>query len=152
MKGREKRSKSLPGAWWKAYQRHNWKQRAQAYDAYLREQGEAAIQRIMTEGLAAAHNRIAKLTALVGHIEASYIDEKGKAIPQLLNARLIEQLRLSIDDIAKEVGGRNNTRRHEITGKDGGPLETKHQVVFYMPEVDQEEDDLSAEQIERNDL
>jgi hypothetical protein len=39
------------------------------------------------------------------------------------NASLIDQYRSTLDDIAKEVGGRKQKLAHEHTGKDGGPIE-----------------------------
>lgn len=39
----------------------------------------------------------------------------------------------TIEQAAKEVGGAY-TNKHELTGKDGGPIETNQNVVFYLPD------------------
>ena len=47
MAGREKRSKSVPGAWWKAYTQYHWEERARTYDGHLQAEKKIATQRIM---------------------------------------------------------------------------------------------------------
>lgn len=44
------------------------------------------------------------------------------------NAAMFEQLRGTLDDIAKEVGGR--VQRQEVSGKNGGVIETKSSVTI----------------------
>jgi len=132
-------SRKVPGSWNKAAEQWNWKDRTTAYDMHLQQLNEAMVRRIMTEGLAAAHNRVLKLTDMIEHIENTLAGDGGDYLALLASPRLVEQWRLALEDIAKEVGGRSAPRRHEITGKDGGPLETKTSVVFYVPDVEPEE-------------
>jgi len=51
MSNKVKRSTSVPGSWWKAYQQYNWRRRAEAFDAYLQNERASEIQRVMTEDL-----------------------------------------------------------------------------------------------------
>lgn len=71
----------------------------------------------LTRGLALKEERVARLKQHADELEAI------KWVPDPKTGKLHNEKvwRETLDDIAKEVGGRAN--RQEITGKDGGPIE-----------------------------
>lgn len=128
-----KHNLQVPGAWHSAYARFHWKERAAQHDEYMRELEaarrrilyeieQAEIERILTTGYAAKHERVCALTKWIDALGESMIDpETGAINPKWVSSAKIEQIRGCLDDIAKEVGHR--IQKNEITGKDGGPVE-----------------------------
>ena len=64
-------------------------------------------------------------------------DENGLTNREVIIAMLITMARFGDLDAIKVVLDRVDGKvveKKEVTGKDGGPIETKTQVVIYMPE------------------
>lgn len=132
----KKRSKGIPGSWFEACERWNWKARAEAYDADQQAQAEerrralleleqAEIERILTTGYALMHKRIEGLANMAHLIELSLLEKDEKTGEEKikfawLTPDKIREYRGCLDDIAKELGQR--IKKNELTGKDGGPL------------------------------
>lgn len=131
-KGKEKQSKNISGSWSMACERWQWKARAEQYDADQQAQAEERRRvlleieaeeerRILTTGYARIYKRIDKLTRWIDALDESMVDpETGKINPKWVSSNKVEQIRGSLDDIAKELGHR--IKKSEITGKDGGPI------------------------------
>lgn len=132
LKGTKKRSNHVPGSWSQACERWHWKARAEAYDADQQAQAEERRRvlleieaeeekRILTSGYALIHKRIDKLTRWIDALDESMVDpETGKINPKWVSSNKVEQIRGSLDDIAKELGHR--VKKSEVSGKDGGPI------------------------------
>jgi len=119
--------------------RYGWTQRAEAYDRALEDEKNARAAQIMSEGLAQAHERVVKLRDLAGFLETQLYEQGEDGVyhnvwvPDVkqigggefaervdiehFNAAIISEFRATLDDLAKETGGRVN--KSEITGKDG---------------------------------
>jgi len=134
-------------------QRYSWPERAASYDVELEAQKNAQAEAIMQEGLALAHNRVDKLKDLAGLLW-SEMHERGEDdtlhnlwVPDVkniggvavdiehFNAGIIREYRDSLDDIAKETGGR--VKIQEVTGKGGGPIETKSETTVAVNHGDE---------------
>ncbi len=120
----------------------NWVERASIHDAQQQAAKDAEIARLRTEGLAADHERIRRLSTLADFLESElfYVDEDGNRskfwLPDVkqigggeyaervdivrFNSALVEQYRGTLDDIAKEVGGRK--QKHEHSGRVDGTV------------------------------
>jgi len=123
-------------------QRCGWVERASEYDTRLDAEKNARADEIMRSGLALAHNRVEKLRALAGFLEEQMYEQgedgvyhnvwvpdvkqigSGESAERVdlerFNPALISEYRATLDDLAKETGGR--IHKSEITGKDGTPL------------------------------
>lgn len=121
--------------------RFKWQERTAAYDAGVQAAAEADLRElrraVLEEGLALDYERVQLLKDLAGLLRTEVFEEAkhwvtdvkvigyGESAEQVdivrFNAPLIEQLRGTLDDIAKEVGGRKT--KIEATGANGGPLE-----------------------------
>jgi hypothetical protein len=129
--------------------RYGWAERAESYDAKLEQQKTERAQEIMQSGLALDHERVVHLKHLSSFLE-DQIYEQGKDgvyhnvwLPDVkqigsgetaervdierFNSALIDQYRGTLDDLAKETGGRKTKTEH--SGPDGGPIETKTDVT-----------------------
>ena len=117
-KRKEKQSFSPPGAWSVAAKQWNWKERAEAWDAYIQRLNEAEIQRALTEGYAAIHERVKALNKMARLIEQSYADpaDEQKTIFPWLTPDKIREWRGCLDDIAKELGHRVKKQEVEHSG------------------------------------
>lgn len=122
---------------------HGWQLRAADYDAAAdaEMEREAAKHRrqIVEDGFALDHERIRALKRLADLLEGEIYEDDKRWLPDVkqvgagdlaekiditrFNSALIDQFRGTLDDLAKETGGRK--QRSELTGKDGGPIETK---------------------------
>lgn len=107
----------------------------------LAEAEQAEIQRILTSGYAAIHNRVQDLDRMARLIEQSWHDAEDREtiIWAWLTPDKLREWRGCLDDIAKELGQRVKVSKSDVTSageKVAGP-----QVVFYLPEVDREEDE-----------
>lgn len=118
-------SQDTLSAWCK---RHNWKERADEYDARAEAKKTATADRIMHTGLARPHSRVVKLKRLAAFLEGQLYEQGTDGVyhnvwlPDVkqigsgdraervdlekFNAPLIEQYRATLDDLAKETGGR----------------------------------------------
>lgn len=132
---------SLPtlNHWAQAY---GWQARAEAYDVQLETRKNARAAEIMGTGLALSHERVDKLKELAAFLEGQLYEQgpdgayhnvwvpdvkqigSGQFAEQVdierFNAALIDQYRGTLDDLAKETGGR--AQKQEITGANGGPV------------------------------
>lgn len=131
-KSTEKRSRSVPGAWFATAKEWNWRDRADAWDEYRRKQ-------VFTEGNAYDLTRIEKLNKYSQRLERQ-LDLMLDAMPKKIrkpwfNHFLYEKYLQSLDALAQETGGR--VRKQDITSA-GEKLDSP-QVVFYMPDVPPEE-------------
>lgn len=116
-----------------------WARRAAEYDAQYEIQKTADYERVMSEGLARASERVLKLMELAALLE-SQIYEQGEGgelhnlwVPDVkqigrgdfaervdierFNPSLISEYRAVLDDIAKEVGGRIKNMDIKSDGK-----------------------------------
>jgi hypothetical protein len=122
--------------------RYGWAERAAAYDNNLEARKDERRAKVMEAGIALDYERVVKLKRLAAFLEGQIYEqgEEGKYhnvwLPDVkqvgsgltaervdlerFNAPLIGEFRATLDDIAKEVGGRKV--KQEITGADGGPL------------------------------
>jgi len=128
---------------------YGWQARAESYDAQIERQKTARATEIMHSGLALEHERVEKLERLATFLEEQ-IYEQGEDgvfhnvwLPDVkqigagefaervdierFNSALIDQYRGTLDDLAKETGGRRN--KTEVSGPDGGPIETETNVT-----------------------
>lgn len=110
----------------------------------IREAAEAAekaeIERIMTTGYAAVHNRVQALDRMAQTIEKSWQDPSNpeKIVFQWMRADRIKEWRGCLEDIAAELSQRIRVTKSDVTS--AGEKLDGQQVIFYMPEVDKEED------------
>lgn len=119
-----------------------WSERAAEYDSHLEDEKNLKRQQVMNKGLALEYERVEELERLARYLK-SEIYRKGESgrndgvwlrdVKQIgtgdaaekvdierFNAPIIDQYRGTLDDLAKETGGR--IKKQEITGKDGEPL------------------------------
>jgi hypothetical protein len=134
---------------------YGWQLRAKAYDAIAEDDKNVIRRSVMEEGFAVDYRRVNALNNLAAFLlgEIEETNDKGVHhnvwVPDVkmigsgdlqetvdierFNAPLIEQFRKTLDDLAKETGGR--VRKNEHTGRDGKPIETTHnQVHVYIPD------------------
>jgi hypothetical protein len=125
---RNAKSRSVPQSWSDAYHKFAWKSRARAFDAALRE-------RVFKTGNASDEERIRKLDRLIeGLFERVGFMLANAPQDEKFNGFTIDRLLTAMDLMAKHTGG--YVERHEITGKDGGPVEVDgFKTIFYLPEI-----------------
>ena len=145
------------GTLWGWSARFGWQERAAAYDARLEADKDARTAEIMQSGLAVAHERVVKLKDLAGFLEGQLYEQGEDGVyhnvwlPDVkqigsgldaervdierFNAPIIEQYRGTLDDLAKETGGRKE--RHEVTGADGAPLVDVDAVIAALRKADE---------------
>lgn len=104
-------------SWREKAKMYCWKERAAAWDLHKLEEQEVAADKVFNEGLALVHNRVDHLKQLAEKMEKYLLDPRTTR----LSPHLIEQLRGTYDDIAKELGQRVKETR--LTGPGGGPVE-----------------------------
>jgi hypothetical protein len=121
----------------------NWVTRATAYDADWEARKTAERDAAMAYGLALDYERVDRLKRLADFLEGQ-IYERGEDgiyhnvwVPDVksigsgefaervdierFNSALLSEYRSTLDDLAKETGGR--VKKSELSGKDGGPIE-----------------------------
>jgi hypothetical protein len=124
---------------------YGWQARAEAYDKEIDAEKTAANdarrREIMESGLALEHERVAELYALFAELKREftehglwYTDTKLSATGmtvevEVFNKALIDSFRATLDDLAKETGGRK--QKTEISGTNGGPVETRDVGIDY---------------------
>lgn len=102
--------------WSSAY---DWVARTEAYDQYLEEQRRQEYEKEMTSGLAHAGLRVRKLKNLASELEDEIFEQgnhwvtdvkigpSGEQVAvQRYNGQLVRDFQRTLDDLAKEVGGR----------------------------------------------
>jgi hypothetical protein len=128
----------------------NWQERAAEYDQGIQAEKEEAARAyraaIMEEGFALDMERVAALKELAAKLQKEIgvpsqvwlkdvkqigAGDKAERVDIVrFNAPLIDRFRGTLDDIAKEVGGRKQKVEH--TGENGGPIQQK--VEIYIPD------------------
>lgn len=125
--------------------KYNWIERAEAHDAAIEDLKDARRKQAMESGLALDYERVGELKRLAGFLVEQMYEQGADGayhniwVPDVkqigsgehaervdierFNGELIAQLRGTLDDLAKETGGRK--QKTEVTGKDGGPIETR---------------------------
>lgn len=135
--------------------RHSWPERATAYDAQWDAMQTEARAHELAIGLALDFERVRKLKRLADFLEAQIyelsdpdpLDPDGRRVylnvwlPDVkqigkgddfervdierFNSALFTQYRETLNDLAKEVGGRVQKTSNEVFGKDGGAIPVK---------------------------
>jgi hypothetical protein len=125
-----------------------WVARAKAFDIIQQAADQAAYdarrREIMESGLALTHERVAKLTKLFEKLEGYATSEERIWLPDVksigqgedaervdiyrFNSALIEQIRGTLDDLAKETGGRIKNVDVKTDGKEIAPI-----IQIYIP-------------------
>jgi hypothetical protein len=123
--------------------RYGWASRAEAWDAGAEERKTQAYDQAMKSGLALDYERVKELKELANFL-IDQVYEQGPDgtfhnvwVPDVksvgagdyveivdierFNSGLIQQLRSTLDDLAKETGGR--VKKQEISGPDGDPVQ-----------------------------
>ena len=85
-------------------------------EAELQQAEQAEIERILTSGYAAIHNRVQSLDKLAREMEAEYTSVKGKKYGLRNSPDHIREWRGLLDDIAKELGQRVKKTEIEHSG------------------------------------
>lgn len=103
---------------------------------------QAEIERILTTGYAAIHNRVQALGRMADLIEQSWHEqvEPGqpeKIVWQWVTPDKLREWRGCLDDIAKELGQR--VKKSDVTS--AGDKLTAPNVIIYLPDVDSEEEE-----------
>ena len=142
-KKREKPRTKPTGDWYSMAALWKWEERAEAYDAFLREVEEAEIDRIMHEGYAATYKRVQALDRVAREMEKPYVNDQGKTRQLHYNPERLREWRGILDDIAQETGGR--VKKSEVhakvhaTGRVGVYLPQKYQIEVATPLAKPEE-------------
>lgn len=121
------------GGWSAMY---GWQERADAYDKVIDEQKTAAVdarrKAIMEQGLSQDYERVNELYELFDKLKLEFVksglwytdikvaSNGDKVEVEVFNKALIDSLRATLDDLAKETGGRR--QKTEISGPNGGPV------------------------------
>lgn len=112
--------------------RYDWQLRAAAYDALIEEEKNRAAaemrRAVMEQGFALDLERVRSLDKLASLLEGEVYEEVKRWLPDVkqigggeyaervdivrFNAALIEQFRGTLDDLAKETGGRKQQLEH----------------------------------------
>ena len=117
---------------WSSY--YDWVERAEQYDLQLEEQKNQRRDDIMASGLALTHERVEKLKWLARFLEVQILEQGEDGvyhnvwIPDVkqigsgdtaervdierFNSALISEYRATLDDLAKETGGRKTRVEH----------------------------------------
>ena len=134
--------------------RYSWAERARIFDAEWEQRKNAERQAEMEYGLALDYERVRRLKRLADFLEAQIFERstpdtltgresfyniwvpdvkvvgKGDTAEVIdierFNAPLITEYRNTLNDLAKEVGGR--VQKAELTGADGGPIQHEHRL------------------------
>lgn len=102
--------------------RYDWQERAETYDARKEEEKQRRAEEIMNSGLALVHERVEELKELAELLGKEISEEDKRWVPDVkqigggeyaervdivrFNAALIGEFRGTLDDLAKETGGR----------------------------------------------
>ena len=113
------RSFNTLGAW---STRYGWQARAEEHDTELEARKNAEAEAVMSEGLALPYERVRMLKEMAEDLQPLQVRvgiKRGEQI-RIIDPAVVAQLRGTLDDLAKETGGR--VKKQEVTGKDGGPV------------------------------
>lgn len=135
----------------------NWMERAIEFDADYEAIKNAERQAVMDYGTALDYERVRKLKRLADFLErqiyelskpdedgiSTYLNVWARDVKQIgsgdyaervdierFNSALISEYRATLDDLAKEVGGRK--QRTEVTGADGGAIKFEWSQVMQV--------------------
>lgn len=133
---------------------YGWVARAEQYDTLLEHEKNERAREVMISGLALAHERVEKLHYLSKFLEEQIYEQdedgnypnvwlpdvkqigKGESVERVdivrFNASLIDQYRGTLDDLAKETGGRKLVQ--EIKGNMA--MAQSQVVIVQMPSND----------------
>ena len=114
------RSFNTLGAW---STRYAWQARAEEYDTELEARKNAEAEAVMSEGLALPYERVRMLKEMAADLQPLQIRagiKRGEEI-KIIDPAVVAQLRGTLDDLAKETGGR--VKKQEVSGPGGGPME-----------------------------
>ena len=116
--------------------RFGWASRCREYDAEIDGIKNETAQQILGSGLALSHERVLSLKTLAVKLESELNEDEGLWLEDFkqighgkssrairivrFNGSLIHQFRNTLDDLAKETGGR--VHKQEFTGAEGSPL------------------------------
>lgn len=126
-------------------QEYAWQERADAYDAAIEDAKDARRREIMESGLALDYERVVELKRMAAFL-SEQIYEQGESgeyynvwnpdVKQIgsgefaervdierFNGEIFSQLRGTLDDLAKETGGRK--QKTELTGANGGNIKVE---------------------------
>ena len=117
--------------------RYGWAGRAAAYDQAAEDAKTARAQEIMASGLALAHERVVELQELAGFLKGQLYEQgrdgdyhnvwlpdvkqvgSGKDAERVdlerFNQGLIAEYRATLDDLARETGGRKQEHQVDLT-------------------------------------
>lgn len=121
--------------------RYEWQARTAAYDADIKAEAEEKLKAhrlaVLEEGFALDFERVRALKRLAALLESEVYEDEKRWVPDVksigagqyavqvdivrFNPAIIDQFRGTLDDIAKEVGGRKT--KIEATGANGEPLQ-----------------------------
>ena len=99
--------------------RYNWQVRAGEYDTEIEARKTAEAEAVMQEGLALAHERVRMLKVLADELQPFVLvgsTKKGIGVTAV-DPATVAQLRGTLDDIAKETGGRVIKSEAKIDGE-----------------------------------
>jgi len=102
--------------------RYDWQDRAEAHDTELEARKTAEAEAVMSDGLALPYERVRMLKEMAADLQPLQIrvgTKRGVEI-KIIDPAVVAQLRGTLDDLAKETGGR--VKKQELTGKDGEAL------------------------------
>ena len=114
--------------------RYAWQARAEEYDTELEARKNAEAEAVMSEGLALPYERVRMLKEMAADLQPLQIRvgiKRGEEI-KIIDPAVVAQLRGTLDDLAKETGGR--VKKQELTGKDG------REIVFRIGKIDLDKD------------
>lgn len=125
------------GTLWGWSARYDWAGRAATYDQAAEDAKTARARAIMASGLALAHERVAKLQELAAFLERQLYEKSAAGVyhnvwlPDVkqigsgkdaervdlerFNQGLISEYRATLDDLAKETGGRKQEHQIDLT-------------------------------------
>ena len=98
--------------------RYSWQARAEEYDTALEARKTAEAEAVMSEGLALPHERVRMLKEMAGDLQPLQIRvgiKRGEEI-KIIDPAVVAQLRGTLDDLAKETGGRVSKIESKIEG------------------------------------
>jgi len=114
--------------------RYDWQARAETHDTELEARKNAEAEAVMSEGLALSYERVRMLKDMAEDLGGVYVrvGKKHGVELKIIDPAIIAQLRGTLDDLAKETGGR--VKKQELTGKDG------KEIIFRIGNIDLEHD------------
>lgn len=106
--------------------KHGWVERVAAYDSYIDQETRKKREKDIIE-MKDRHAGLA--TAMLAKAAKGLLKIKDEHIKPQDVARMIE-----VGSKLERLSRGESTENIEATGKDGGPIQTETQVVFYIPD------------------